>query len=267
MLGRAVTFDFSGPPPAADYLVDGLLERGTITVLSADSGAGKSLIAASMAVAMMQSRPWLGRRTTGKRVMFIDEENFYRVIFGRLLALGMTNEDRQNLLYFLRLGVALGSGDWMERVREEMDDFHPDLLVVDTAAAATNVELNDNSAVARLYATSLRPLVDDAGMLLLHHERKPQGSYQRHAGHAMMGARQWAGQADSHLALERLGDVAVEALSDGRMLRRYPLKMEMPKNRDGRSVNEKIAIVSEHNPGSTQPTWLRVDRVGRGDLT
>jgi energy-coupling factor transporter ATP-binding protein EcfA2 len=260
MLGRPVLFDFTGKPPDPDWIVHGLIERGTITVLSADSGAGKSLVCKSMAVAIMHETTWIGRPTCGERVMFVDEENFLRVVHGRFSALGMTNDDRDQLRYFLRIGVQLGSADWMERVRAEMDEFRPDILFIDTAAAATSVEVNDNTGVARLFATSLRPLADYSAVVLLHHERKPAQGFKRNAAHAMMGARQWAGQADAHLSIEKLGEVEVDEHPDGSMTKRYPIRLEMPKSRDGDTVNEALAIVSEHDVGSTTPRWLRVER-------
>lgn len=263
LLGRPCSFDFSGPPPPADWLVHGLIERGCVTVLSADSGAGKSLIAKSIAVAMMHHKPWCGRATTGSRIMFLDEENAMRVIYGRFKALGMTNDDRPNLRYYLRLGVQLGEDDWFERVDEEAQDFKPDLLVIDTAAAATAVEVNNNDAVAKLFSGVLRPLAERAAVLILHHEKKPQNGGQRHAGHAMMGARQWAGQADAHIALEGAEKVMEEEIAGGKVRRRYPISLEMPKDRDGFKGKERIVIVSEHLAGERVPLWTRVEKVSR----
>lgn len=265
MLGRPVQFDFSGEPPDPDWIVKGLLERGTIAVTSADTGAGKSLICKSMATCVMQGKSWLGRPTSGRRVMFIDEENFLRVIHGRFRALGLTNADRENLRYFLRLGVSLGASDWVERVLGEMETFRPDVLFIDTAAAATAVDMNDNSGVARLFAGALRPLADmGAAVNLLHHERKIQQGWKRNAGQAMMGARQWAGQADAHIALKAISDKPqIEPLSDGGIRRTYRLELEMPKNRDGHGVHEKIQIVSEHDAGDTRPRWMRVEKAER----
>ena len=265
MLGRPVNFDFNGPPPDPDYLVDGMIERNTITVLSADSGVGKSLVCKSIIVAGIQGKPWCGRQTKFQRAMVLDEENFIRVVHGRFHALGMTNADRGKLRYFLRIGTALGAEDWVERVEDEMEDFQPDLLVIDTAAAATAVDVNDNTSVARLYQTALRPLADRAGVILLHHERKPAegNSKKRNAGHSMMGARQWAGQADNHIAFERLSDKPQVEVVGGETRKRYVLKMEMPKNRDGASADDKIAILSKHEPGRTQAHWMRVEKVSR----
>jgi RecA-family ATPase len=257
VLGRPLYFDFSGEPPEPDWLVDGLLERGTVTVLSADSGAGKSLLCKSMIVAMLQQRPWLGRSTHGQRAMVIDEENFRRVVHTRFRALGMTNDDRPNLRYFLRLGVQLGQDSWDRLVEEELKEFLPDVLIIDTASAATGTDVMDNSSVARLYSGTLRPLADACAVILLHHERKPQQGGRRHAGYAMMGARQWAGQADAHLALERLGDVESGWTDDGIECKRYPMKLEMPKSRDGMSVSENIVILSQHGTDG-RPIRMRV---------
>lgn len=231
-------------------------------MLSADTGAGKSFVSSSIALAIIQGKPWCGNTTTGQRVMFIDEENSLRIVHGRLKALGMRNEDRPYLRYFLRLGVLLGDGDWFERVDDEMEDFKPDLLVIDTVAAATAVEVNNNDAVSRFYSSVLRPLAETCAVLILHHEKKPQQG-QRDASQAMMGARQWAGQADAHFALSKAGKITSESTSEGLVLRRYPLEIENPKDRDGWSQKGKIVIVSEHEPDERAARWTRVERVGR----
>lgn len=258
MLGRPLFFDFTGEPPDPEWIIDGLIERGTVTVLSADSGAGKSLLTSSMIVAMLQRKRWLGRETAGDRAMVVDEENYGRIVRSRFKALGMRNDDRVNLRYFLRLGITLGASDWFELLQGEMAEFEPDLLVIDTAQASTSVEVTDNTAVARLYSNVLRPLADKCAVLLLHHERKPTANSRRHAGYSMMGARQWAGQADAHLSLERLGDVQEEIRNNGTIRKRFPLRLEMPKSRDGASISETVAFVSEHGLDG-KPRWLKVE--------
>lgn len=251
MLGVPERFDFSGPPPEPDWLIEDFIERGTVVLISADSGVGKSMVMMSAEVAMIQGRPWLGHATHGQRVMVIDEENFRRVVHTRLHAMGMTNADRTNMHYFLRKGVALGADDWAERVLEEVEDFKPDLLVIDTASSATAVEINDNSGVAKLFRDHIRPLADETAVVVLHHERKPQqgSGSKRSAGHEMMGARQWAGQADSHLACKKIGDKPeLEPMHDGSLRKTFRVEMEMPKDRDGMAATQKLAIVSDHDP-------------------
>lgn len=261
MLSPALPLNFDEAPAPPDWLVDGLIERETITVMSADSGVGKSIICQGLTVALLQGQPWLGRDIIdAERVVYIDEENFARVVRRRLQAFGMTNEERANLRYYCRIGVQLGDGEWMQRTEETLATFGPDLLVIDTAAAATTVDVNDNDSVTRFYSRILRPLASYCAVILLHHERKPAEGGKRHAGHAMMGARQWAGQADAHLALSLAGEFEDEEQDDGSTLQRHPLKLEMPKSRDGASkaAQTYFSVRSEKGPDGTSK-WMRLE--------
>lgn len=268
MLSPALPLNFDEPPAPPDWLVGGLIERETVTVMSADSGVGKSIICQGLAVALLRGDTWLGRGIVdAERVVYIDEENFARVVRRRLQAFGMTNADRAGLRYYCRIGVALGdpapSGKpWATEVEETLEAFVPDLLVIDTAAAAAAVDVNDNDAVARFYARVLRPLASYCSVILLHHERKPAEGGRRHAGHAMMGARQWAGQADAHLALSLAGEFEDDEQADGTSHQRHPLKLEMPKSRDGasRSAQTYFSVRSAKAPdGTLRRLWLEVD--------
>lgn len=264
MLGPALPLNFDEPPSPPDWLVEGLIERETVTVMSADSGVGKSIICNGLTVNMIQGKPWLGRDTHGERVVIIDEENFARVIRRRLQAFGMTNADRANVLYFNRIGTSLGEDDWFSRTEATLQKFQPDLLIIDTAAAATCVDVNDNTAVARFYSQVLRPLAYYCAVILLHHERKPAtgaAGGKRHAGHAMMGARQWAGQSDAHIALEVMGEFEEMEQDDGTLLQRHPIKLEMPKSRDGasKSALTHFAVTSLKESDGETLRWLRLE--------
>lgn len=260
MLGRSLTFDFNSPPPEPEWVVDGLLERGTITLLSGDSGAGKSLVIKSLTVAIIQGKPWLRRPTHGKRVLVIDEENHHRVVHTRMHALGMTNTDADNLRYFSRRGVRLGAGDWLKRTQAELEEFAPDLVVIDSVTRVLAVDVNDNSKVAELYADVLAPIASQSAILLIHHERKPQQGEKRNAKYASMGARQWAGQADGHLALAVRDEMERgRSRDDGTEWARYPLTLEVPKTRDGPLAAMEIVIESEHDPGVRWPRVLAVN--------
>jgi hypothetical protein len=175
----------------------------------------------------------------------------------------MGNDDRGGLRYHLRAGVALGLPDWNQWLTAKTQEHRADLVVIDTAASATAIDLNDNTSVAALYRDALRPAtLNGAAILLLHHERKA-GDYARNAGQAMMGARQWAGQADGHLAIRATGRLSNEPVGDtGRTVQRYPIEMEMPKVRDGQpALPAALMIVSERDEAN-RLAWMRVDAAG-----
>jgi RecA-family ATPase len=201
-----VTFDFEHDAEPPDWLVDGVIERGTVMVLSGDTAAGKSLIADALTVAVLQGAEWLGREAQQGRVLYVDEENHRRLVRDRLKAFGLSNDERDGLRYFLRAGVALGDTAWNSWLAAETQEHRADLVIIDTASSTTSHDVNDNSKVAQLFRDALRPAtLSGAAVLVLHHERKTTGEWPRNASQAMLGARQWAGQADGHLAVRAAG--------------------------------------------------------------
>lgn len=251
-------------PP--DWLCDGLIERDTVTVLSGDTAAGKSLVADALTAAVLRGSTWLERSVVRGRVLYVDEENHVRVVRDRLRAFGVSNDERETLRYYLREGVALGQASWNAWLRTEAEQHRADLVVIDTATAASAVDVNDNSAVAALYRDALRPTAGTgAAVLLLHHERKTGDWGRGSASQAMMGARQWAGQADAHLALRAPHSLISEPVEAGRTRQRYALHLELPKVRDGLpDVPSRLVLVSERDEAG-RLDWMRLEADEFGD--
>jgi hypothetical protein len=260
---KALALDFDKEPELPEYLVDRLIERQVVAVLSGDTGAAKSIVASDLLVAAIQERDWLGRNVEARRVLALDEENPERLVRARLRALGAKNEVRQRLRYFSRLGTRLGADDWLDWLRHETQSHGADLLTVDTAMAATAAEVNDNDSVVRLYS-GLRQLATDlnVAVLLLHHERKQQPGQTRDPGQAMLGARQWAGQADTHLTLRVASPMTDEPTAEGHRRLRREFTLRMPKVRDGEpDVAETVAVTSEKDHAN-RLLWMRVASEG-----
>ncbi len=256
-------FDFEADTAPLDWLVDGVVERGTVTILSGDTAAGKTLLASALAVAVIQGGEWLGREVHVGNVLYCDEENWHRLTRDRLRAFGMTNADRPNLRYFQRAGVALGEPAWNRWLGQQAEDHRAALVVVDTASSATAGDLSDNSKTAAVYRDALRPAtIGGASVLLLAHERKTNPDYSRNASQATMGARAWIGQADSHIAIAATGNLTSEDAENGRTRQRFPVELETPKVRDGQpALPQRLAIVSERN-AEGRLEWMAVQREG-----
>ena len=88
--GRAPKFSIADIPSVWSYhvsvtwLVDDLIPEGCITLLSGDSGVGKSTVALSLAGAVAHGAPFLGLATSHSRVLYVDRENPLAVIKERL---------------------------------------------------------------------------------------------------------------------------------------------------------------------------------------
>jgi hypothetical protein len=190
----------------------------------------------------------------------IDEENNRRLVFARLRALGMNNEHRDALLYFNRAGIRIGESQWTKWLRRRAAAHDADLILIDTAMAATNAEVNENDAVVALYAKALRPLATELNLaiLLLHHERKSLRSQGGDRSLAMMGARQWAAQADAHATLGVESGLAIEEGKDGARLLRRAFVMRTPKVRDGEPDRPELIAVESRKDAANRLDWMRV---------
>lgn len=257
-------FDFEAPLEPPDYLVDRMFERQTVNLMSADTGAGKSILAQSLTVAAARDEQWLGREVSVERTLYIDEENPLSVVFGRLRALGMENGDRDRLRYANRQGVTLGEAEWNQWLRREAAAHEADLVIVDTASAATAADLIDNGEVAQLYK-GLRPIASELNLaiLLIHHERKPQAGVRSNSSMATLGARQWVGQADRQVTLKLRGEQQVEATPDGGRKLRTEIKLDpAAKDRTGEFGQPELIAVTSEKDAEGRLLWMKVESEG-----
>jgi hypothetical protein len=98
-------------------------------------------------------------------------------------------------------------------------------------------------------------------LTLLHHERKPWAQEKPHGGYAMMGARQWAGQADVHMVLTGVGEYVENPRDGGGYDTRKEFQFSVEKARVGHSGRpERTAVTSvkdeRFNLTSMQVEWL-----------
>jgi AAA domain len=130
---QATAFDFDTDPEPPDWIIYRTVERGTVVMLSGDTGSAESIVTNAMLPAALNGEAWLGMNTHVDRLTVIDEENPGRLVQARLRALGVTNEHRDRLRYFNREGFAVADGGRSdERLREHLAEFRPDLLIIDT---------------------------------------------------------------------------------------------------------------------------------------
>jgi hypothetical protein len=276
---QALSFNFEAELPAPDWIVVRSIERGTVVVLSGDTGAAKSIVASSLIPAVLNGDDWLGLRTEAERVSIIDEENPGRLVQARLRALGVDNAMRERFRYLSREGIALGDGGRSDAwLRMHLEDFQPDLLIIDTLMAACAVEdTNSNSEAVRIMKF-LRGLAREhqCAILLLHHERKQNKDYPSSSGQAMMGARQWAGQADAHMTLTVDSELIEEEAEqnghkrlhrtfrwrpaekdrDGRANRLQRISVDSEKDADGRLLSMRVSNEGEIEEASTETEAL-----------
>lgn len=256
--------DFSKPSPPPQWVIEDVLERETVNLWAGDGGSAKSTAAMAAAVAAVSGQDWLGRKVNAQRVLYIDEENPGRVPHARLRALGMKNEFKPALRYFNRQGFQLGTPEWDEFLWEQLDDLRPDLVIIDGAASATNVEVNENDKVTRLLK-GLRAPASEFGCAvnLLHHARKPSIGQSDAEGMSTMGARAWHNQADSHMTFKKVGAFESEARPDGGDETRREFTIKGHKVREGGEADAaELLVVTSGRKASKALEWMHVESGG-----
>lgn len=157
-------------PETPEWLVHGLLPKGTLGLLAAYPKVGKSTLGAQLAVAMAQGRDFLGRRTKQGGVLLIVAEEMKDDVMRRLRGFGMTEDDP---IYLWTDTVADTPKD-REKLEQFIRESNIALVIIDTLASYLLVQdETNNSEVTR----RMKPYVDmahttGATILFVHHERK-----------------------------------------------------------------------------------------------
>lgn len=217
--------------PDRDWLVDGLVPIGTVTMLSGDGGVGKSLLALQLAAAVALGTRWVGQPVTAGRALFIsaedDRDELHRRLADVAVGAGSTLRDLDRLTVRSLAGEdALLAGLTPDKLlhpsilHEELDRQlsldKPALVVLDTLADLFPGNENDR-AQARQFIGILRGLAirHDCAVLLLAH---PSLSG-LNSGSGSSGSTGWNNSVRSRLYFDRMKDEDHEADPDLRILR------------------------------------------------
>jgi RecA-family ATPase len=255
------------PRPEPIFVVDRMFVRKTVNILSGDTGAAKSILANALTVSAALGTDWLGFNVYGSRTLVVDEENPEDVCLDRIVGLGATKETLKNIKYFNLNGVALGTAEDIAWLRHEAEAHQADLIIVDTAMAATNADVDSNMDVVALYR-ALRPIAKDLDLaiLILHHERKTQAGAKvsEQLGHEMMGARQWAGQADTHLQIKVHTPIEDEEMENStNRYTRSEFLLYSSKVRTGINNLKNVISVTSEMTDRSRLLWMQVQNEGR----
>ena len=150
--------------------------RGMLTILGAAPGAGKSLLALDLARRVIEGLPFPDGAPPARRgrVLIIDAEGVPALLQERARAWGF---DRHRLFLMLadtpESAIDLSAPDCQEALRSRCYNLQPELVVVDSLAAATSRgETSLEGARTLLSFLSALALQFEMGLLVIHHLRK-----------------------------------------------------------------------------------------------
>ncbi len=191
-------------PAEPDWIWEGYLAPGTITLLAGRPKVGKSTLVFGLMIAVAEGQAFCAHPTRASRVVLLSEERagtFVDKLPKRALPAGI-----DVLLHQAAYDVA-----WAEIVSQASAHAGPGgLLVVDTLADFAELPADSENAAGAVQG-AMRPLLKAAGtgcaVLVLAHQRKAAGEY----GEAIRGSNALTAGVDVVLELERAGSIGADA--------------------------------------------------------
>jgi hypothetical protein len=249
------------PEMEPDWLVDGLLAHGDVGWVASEPKVAKTWLLCLLALCLTTRNPFLGFAVPRqRRVLLMSEEDSRQRLARRvqqlLGGLGVSPPDDAWLHFTARTGFKLDSRDWVERLREELASFRPDVVLLNVLRRVHDLDENSNPDMGRL-TNVLNDLRRDfgCGFLIAHHNRKlTQGNTRRgRGGQEMSGAGVLHGWSEAALYLAKgsgKGKVVVTPEhKDAPEVEPFVFRLEDVKDDDGRKavriVNEGPATVDK----------------------
>jgi predicted ATP-dependent serine protease len=163
----------AAPVAPLDYLVEGLVPRGTLVLLAASAGVGKTWLLADLAIAIATGGRWLERPCVKGPVLYLDYENGERELHHRFQVL---SKGRGVAVPSRNLALAPDQGnidnDEFEEKLERATRFCRAVIIDPFKTAAPQVD--ENSSDVRVPLDRLRRVAakTECGIFVAHHAGK-----------------------------------------------------------------------------------------------
>ena len=218
---------------APEWLVDGLLPRGGFSVLGAKPKVGKTTFAQSLGWAVARGVPFLGRDTTGGRVLHFALEGVRQQDVLTLHQMGGHDD------HLVRFGQQL-PGSQYDVLAQTIRDQNLTLVIIDTIFRFAKIaDMNDYGQVTNAFARLIE-LGQTTGchIMAVHHLRKAKGD---DVGDQLLGSTAIYGSVDTYIDYQWKD--ADDEVGDRVLFTRQRYGLSMPKTIIGLDV-ETGRIVS-----------------------
>jgi RecA-family ATPase len=186
------------------WVVEGIIPAGTIIMVAGDAGVGKSVMSLSEGLHIALGRPFLGHKTSQRRVLYFDEENSRPDLGAYLQRIwsGMGQPALEEIKPFFRIeSFSLGSPTWPGDMESIIKEFAPGMVYIDTATSALSIIDENSNAEAQKACNQLRNIIkrlsDPPAIKILKHAKyQSGGGKEGRPRRVIRGAKAWKGAVD-----------------------------------------------------------------------
>ena len=179
---------------AEDWLIPSILPRREMLLLAAQAKSGKSLLATDIAYAVLTGSYVIGEKAVQGKVLYINSDENPNTLARRFKGRGfdlLSEEVLEDLRIITHLDL-----DNLTNLEEELEDFRPDLVVIDSLTSITlDLGVSEKDPEFARYIYKLKNLLNQYGAasILIHHEKKDKEAkgIDRVSGSARIPAAAW----------------------------------------------------------------------------
>jgi archaellum biogenesis ATPase FlaH len=192
-----------------NFIIEGLLLEGALTMLSGQAGDGKSTLSLAIAGAVAQGKPFLGRVVKQRPVLYLDRENPVYVVKDRLLRLRIPEIPALKIWGMWWEGNEPPGPEDPEIV--EFARQRP-LIVIDSLIAFARCDENSSQEMRRHMELYKRLCYLGASVLFIHHASDKADSLYRGSSDikAVIDAALHLSRADGSGSADALGLLELE---------------------------------------------------------
>lgn len=196
------------PRPDEVFIVDDLLPVGGSMLIYGDPKVGKSFIAMQLAQHISRGDRWMGFETHKAKVLYVQLDTPRYLWMTRMDSLIESGEpfgvdgdiyhaDRESLETW---PFDILNPAHFKKLRDEVDNIQPDVVIIDTLKEAHQAPENDNTEGQRVIA-ALSAATHPAALVIVHHARKLSDGRPNDIIQGARGAGYLTGRMDAIVAM------------------------------------------------------------------
>lgn len=235
-------------PKEIQWLIEGVIPRGTINVLSAPPGSFKTWTLLHTAMQVARGMPVFGRFPTKKgKVLIIDEENQEDLLGVRFRNLGAENS--LEITTSSLIGFKIDKPEDIEELKSYIAKNQIDLVIFDSLVRVNSKDENDARQVAEVFNAFKSLTKDGTTVLMTHHHRKQAALGRNILSESLRGSSDILAAVDTHLIVERNPSdpqsliFSQNKMRQGEPIRPFEVRIASSKDSFALSFESEIAAI------------------------